>query len=162
MLKNKNYFVLSDTTYVNQPNSINFLLSYFNYTHKNSILDLSVSVFQKFISSVGSLDIGFIGGNHSMTNEFSRNYNDFNSNFFYLIDVQPKDFLNYLNMTPFVISSFIVYQGSSAFSTMFFKPDVFLPSKSFIEKTSTYFNFTGKLKRTRGFSFSSSNYTRPD
>lgn len=164
LLKNKSYFILSDTTYVNQCNSINFLLNYFNYAPKSPVLDLSVSVLQKFISSVGSLDIGFIGGNHSTANELSRKCNDFNSSFFYLIDVQPRDFVNYLKTFFFNKNCypFTVYQGSSAFNIKFFQPDIFLPSKSFIEKTSVYFNFTGKLKKTKGFSFSSSSYTRPD
>lgn len=160
------YFVLSDSIYVNQC-TIYLLMNYAYYIRKNLAFDLYINTFQKFISTIGALDLGFIPGNHSTVGCLGNNFKeDATFSFFYLVDIQLKDLFNFLKTSyPKTNFSkwFLVYQGSFGPDMKGFpQPNIFLPSKSFIEKASVYFNFEGKLKRTKGFSFSSSNYTRPD
>lgn len=168
MINSAVYFVFADSIAINQSVSNNFLITSISYIRDNiTFLDnIYINTLQKFASSVGILDFGIVGGNHSLKSSFNINNKIDTVNFYYLSDLQSCDFFKYLQINKYnnvgISNSFLIYQGSFAFNTELIKPDILLPSKSFIEKSSLFFNFVGKLRKTSSFSFSSSNYTRPD
>jgi NADH dehydrogenase/NADH:ubiquinone oxidoreductase subunit G len=155
-LKEKNLLVIKNKINIINTQVLN-LLNHFEYISKyslNKCNKIKFEIYQNFSSAIG-------------INELNITCNKLNNctiykkleNIIYLINIDSKIYNNYYKKN-INAKDFIIYQNSHMNNEIYYA-NVILPSKTFIEKESTYFNILGKLQKMKTIIINN-NYNRTD